>query len=223
MQPKQFLVGQRTAADAPLPTVSGFLINMLTGVALLWLLPHLLPVATPRMIRFWIALVGHWLPGARRAVRLLGADLPGDGLSGREALGLPDRRDEPRRLLGPALEPHRSRRCCGRSSSDPWRAGPARIALLAVFLYSGMYHEILSFMTRSGYGGPTLYFLVQYLGVAIENSRPARRWLRGHPWLGRGWTWAVVILPVGLVVQPSLVEGYLIPLLVKARVPGLEG
>ena len=58
MQPKQFLVGQRTAADAPLPTVSGFLLNVLTGACLLWLLPHLLPTATPRLIRFWIALVG---------------------------------------------------------------------------------------------------------------------------------------------------------------------
>ena len=58
MQPKQFLAGQRTAAGAPVPTVSGFLLNVLTGVALLWLLPRLLPAATPRMIRFWIALVG---------------------------------------------------------------------------------------------------------------------------------------------------------------------
>src|SRR5262249_45998595 len=49
---------------------------------------------------------GHRLPGTRRAVRLLGADLPGDGLPSREALGLPDRRDEPRRFLGAALDPH---------------------------------------------------------------------------------------------------------------------
>src|SRR5215213_4326872 len=58
------------------------------------------------------------------------------------------------------------------------RAG-ARVALLAVFLYSGLYHEIVSFMAGSGYGGPTGYFLVQYLGVAAEGSRPGRRVLRG--------------------------------------------
>ena len=57
MQPTHFLKGQRTA-PGPVPTVYGFLLNVLTGVVLLWLLPRVLPVATPRMIRFWIALIG---------------------------------------------------------------------------------------------------------------------------------------------------------------------
>jgi len=58
MQPHQFLAGQVTAADAPVPSVSGFLLNVTTGAALLWLAPRLLPAATPVPIRFWIALVG---------------------------------------------------------------------------------------------------------------------------------------------------------------------
>jgi hypothetical protein len=33
------------------------------------------------------------------------------------------------------------------------RAG-AKVALLAVFLYSGLYHELFSFKANSGYGGP---------------------------------------------------------------------
>jgi hypothetical protein len=101
------------------------------------------------------------------------------------------------------------------------RAG-AKIALLAVFLYSGMYHECVSFMARSGYGGPTLYFLLQYLGVAIENTHPARRLFRGRRWLARAWTWAVVVLPVGLILHHGIVDGYLVPMLVAAGVPGLE-
>jgi len=36
--------------------VSGILLNALAGAALLWLVPHLLPAATPLTIRFWIAL-----------------------------------------------------------------------------------------------------------------------------------------------------------------------
>ena len=101
------------------------------------------------------------------------------------------------------------------------RAG-ARAALLAVFVYSGFYHEFVSFMARDGYGGPALYFLLQYLGVAAENTRPARRLLRSQPWLGRTWTAAVVILPVGLFLRPALVNGYLVPMLVLAGVPGLK-
>jgi hypothetical protein len=101
------------------------------------------------------------------------------------------------------------------------RAGP-RVALFLVFLYSGLYHEIFSVMAGSGYGGPTLYFLVQYLGLAIENTRPARRVFRGHPWLGRAWTLAVVALPVGLFLHPGIVDGLLVPILEEAGVPGLR-
>jgi hypothetical protein len=100
------------------------------------------------------------------------------------------------------------------------RVGP-RAALFAVFLYSGFYHEFVSFMIQAGYGGPTLYFLVQFLGVMIENLRPVRRFLQKFTWLSRCWTFAVVVLPVGLVVQPAFVNEYLLPMLVEAGVAGL--
>ena len=76
-----------------------------------------------------------------------------------------------------------------------------------MFLYSGLYHECVSFMARSGYGGPFLYFMVQCLGVAIENTRRVRRVLRGRVWLARAWTFAVVVLPVGLFLHPGLIDG----------------
>jgi hypothetical protein len=222
MQPKQFLPGQRLAFGAPIPTVAGFLFNVLTGVTLLWLLPLILPVSTPRMIRFWIAFIGvGFLELVARCdlwaliFRWMGFpveklwDCPIAATSLGDFWGRRWNRIVPGMFREVVFVPVAR------------RAG-ARVALLAVFLYSGLYHEIISFVARSGYGGPTLYFLVQYFGVATENSRPGR-WLRGHPWLSRGWTWCVVILPVGLIVQPSLVEGYLIPMLVKLRVPGLKG
>ncbi len=223
MQPRQFIAGYRPAPDAPLPTVPGLLLNILTGVALLWLAPRLLPAATPRMIRFWIALIGvGFLELVARCdfwaliFRWMGFpveklwDCPIAATSLGDFWGRRWNRLVPGMLREVIFFPLAR------------RAG-ARVALFAVFLYSGLYHEIISFMTGSGYGGPTLYFLVQFGGVAVENSRPARRWLRGHPWLSRGWTWAVVILPVGLIVQPSLVEGYLIPTFAKLGVPGLDG
>ncbi len=102
------------------------------------------------------------------------------------------------------------------------RLAGAKVALLAVFLYSGLYHEIFSFMARSGYGGPALYFLLQWLGLAIENTRRARRMFRSRPWLARSWTFAIVVLPVGLFLHPGLVDGFVVPMLVAGRVPGLE-
>ena len=58
MQPRQFLKGEVTAAGAPVPSVFGALLNALAGAALVWFVPHLLPAVTPRVVRFWIALVG---------------------------------------------------------------------------------------------------------------------------------------------------------------------
>src|SRR5262249_46056996 len=58
MQPRQFLVGQRTAPGAPIPTLRSIVANAVTGAVLLWLVPRLLPLETPSALRFWIALVG---------------------------------------------------------------------------------------------------------------------------------------------------------------------
>src|SRR5262245_11225905 len=63
MQPRHFLKGQTLAPDAPVPTVFGVLLNAGAGATLLWLVPHVLPAATPLTIRFWIALVGSVLIG----------------------------------------------------------------------------------------------------------------------------------------------------------------
>ena len=93
--------------------------------------------------------------------------------------------------------------------------------LLAVFLYSGLYHECFSFMANSGYGGPALYFALQYVGVAIENTRRMRGLLRGRIWLARTWTFAVVVSPLGLFLHASLVNEFLVPMLVAGGVPGL--
>jgi hypothetical protein len=222
MQPQQFLKGQKTAAGAPVPTGSGILLNALTGAALLWLVPRALPAATPWEVRFWIALVGFGFLSL--VVRL-------------------DIWVLVFRAMGFAVERMWDCPIAATSLGDFWgerwnrlvsgflrevvfqpvarRAG-AQVALIAVFLYSGLYHEIVSFMARSGYGGPALYFLVQYLGVAIENRRPARRFFHDHPRLGRAWTAAVVVLPVGLIVQPGLVDGYLVPMLLTTGVPNLR-
>src|SRR5262249_1171046 len=58
MQPKQFLVGQRTAAGAPIPTFVSIVKNAISGAVLLWLVPRFLPAATPWALRIGIALVG---------------------------------------------------------------------------------------------------------------------------------------------------------------------
>jgi hypothetical protein len=222
MQPRQFLVGQRTAADAPIPTVAGFVVNAVTGAALLWLVPRFLPVGTPWAIRFWIALVGFGFLSLVARFDLWALIFRAMGFAVEKLWDCPLAAT----TLGDFWGRRWNRIVPGFLREVVFlpvarRAG-AKVALLAVFLYSGLYHEGVSFMAGSGYGGPTLYFLLQCLGVAIENIRRARRLLRGRLWLARAWTLAVVVLPVRLVLPPGLVDGYLVPMLMAVGVPGLE-
>ncbi len=221
MQPRQFLRGQHLAPGAPVPTVTAILVNAAAGAALVWLAPHLLPAATPLAVRFWVALVGF-------ALLALFARLDFDALIFR-VLGFPVEKfwDNPVAAvtLGDFWGRRWNRLVSGLLRDVVFlplaRRVGARPALFAVFLYSGYYHEAVSFLTGSGYGGPTLYFLIQYAGVAVENRRSVRRVLQAHPWLSRAWTAAVVVAPLGLLVQPPLVEEYLLPMLIEAGVPGL--
>jgi hypothetical protein len=222
MQPRQFFKGQKTAPGAPIPTVRVFLLNVLTGLVLLWIASYGLPTATPWVVRFWIGLV---------AVAFL------------ELIARLDLYALIFRKMGFAVEKMWDCPIAATSLGDFWgkrwnrlvpgflrevvfmplarRVGP-RLALLAVFLYSGLYHEGVSFMAHSGYGGPMLYFLIQYAGVMAESSRAGRRGLRDHPWLGRVWTAAVILLPIRLFLHRGLVDDYLVPMLIASGIRGLD-
>jgi hypothetical protein len=222
MQPRQFLAGQQAPPDAPVPSVPGILLNVATGAALLWLTPRLLPAATPRAVRFWVALVGLCFLSLIARLDVYALVFRALGFAAERVWDCPVAATS----LGEFWGERWNRLVSGFLREVVFipvaRLAGARVALLAVFLYSGLYHEMVSMMARAGYGGPALYFLVQYVGVAAENSRPARRLLRGRPWLGRAWTFAAVAFPVGLFVHPAFAEGFLVPLLVQAGVPGLE-
>ena len=205
MQPRQFLKGARVADDAPLPTVAGLALNVVTGAVLLWLVPRFLPAATPRMVRFGIALVGFVFLSLVARLDFWALVFRAMGFAVEKLWDCPIAA----RSLGDFWGRRWNRIVSGMLREVVFfpiarRAG-ARVALLAVFLYSGFYHEIVSFAARSGHGGPTLYFLVQYLGVAAESSPAGRRWLRPRPWLGRAWTLAVVILPLGMLLHRGFV------------------
>jgi alginate O-acetyltransferase complex protein AlgI len=222
MQPQQFLKGQVTAAGAPVPSVKGILLNALAGSVLLWVVPRVLPAATPLNVRFWIALVGLCFLTLFARLDIVALIFRAIGFPVEKVMDCPIAAT----TLGEFWGLRWNRIVSGMLREVMFlpvaRWAGARVALFAVFLYSGLYHEGLSVMAGSGYGGPFLYFMIQYLGVAIESSRFARRLLSAQAWLGRVWTLAVVVAPLGLFLRPGLVNDYLIPLLVLMDVPGLK-
>jgi hypothetical protein len=222
LQPRPFLRGGDPTGTEPRPTWLGFFLNVLTGAIILWGVSWLLPPGTPLLVRAWIGLIGVAL------LRLFGGfDLW--ALLFR-LMGFPVEKVFVNPLAATSLRDFWGRRWNRIMSTmlrDLLFTPLARrvgvvVAAVLVFLYSGVVHEFVSVLAQSGYGRPTLYFLIQGAGFLIEGTRIGRRVLRRWPLVGRCWTALVVIGPVALVVPPVFLYDVIVPILVEARVPGLH-
>lgn len=89
----------------------------------------------------------------------------------------------------------------------------AGLALLASFTFSGLLHEVaLSLPVNSGYGLPTLYFLLHGILVLAE-----KRWLQHsiilqNPLLAKVWTFCWIILPAPLLFHHQFIMQVIWPL-----------
>ena len=223
MQPRRFLRGATPPPGAPQPTAKDFAFNLMTAIAGLWLVPRLLPSDAPVAARPAIAIVG--LGALTLFVRL---DLD-TVIFRRLGFAVEKPFDDPfaSRTLGEFWGRRWNRIVSGLLREAIHRpvaraVGP-RAAVLAAFLYSGFYHETISVIAGAGYGRPTLYFLIQFVGVAAESTRPVRSFLRRSPAFSRLWTAAVILLPLGLLVPRGLLDSVLIPILIVLGVPGVRG
>jgi hypothetical protein len=89
----------------------------------------------------------------------------------------------------------------------------ASLAGSTVFLISGLVHEsVLSLPARAGWGRPTLFFLLQALGIVAEKSMTGRRMGLGKGL--RGWTWVLLFTvgPISLLFTPVFVERVIVPM-----------
>lgn len=87
-------------------------------------------------------------------------------------------------------------------------------ATLAVFLVSGVVHDVvISLPARAGFGLPTLYFLIQGVGLLFERSRFGNRFGTGKGLIGRLFCVAVVLGPILFLLHGPFVERVIIPML----------
>jgi hypothetical protein len=91
--------------------------------------------------------------------------------------------------------------------------GPA-VAMLLVYLMSGLAHDaVVSLPVHGGYGGPTLYFLLQAAGMLFERTRFAKRIGFGRGIAGWAFAMIVVIGPAPLLFHRPFVENAIAPML----------
>lgn len=83
----------------------------------------------------------------------------------------------------------------------------ARLAGMAVFLVSGLLHELaITVPVGAGYGLPTAYFGLQALAVRIEAATPAGGWRRA-------WAILLVVAPLPLLFPPGFQDEVILPCL----------
>ncbi|MDA0832630.1 MAG: MBOAT family protein [Planctomycetota bacterium] len=98
------------------------------------------------------------------------------------------------------------------------KLGP-RWALVVGFLFSGLVHDaVISYPAGGGYGGPTLFFMLQAAAMFVERSPRGRREGYGRGMKGRLFTIAVLITPVTLLFHRPFVLTIIVPFLEAMRV-----
>lgn len=86
------------------------------------------------------------------------------------------------------------------------------IAFYSTFLFSGLMHElVITYPAESAYGLPTLYFMLQAIGIQIQTSSWARK--RDLQTGFKAWLFTIsfVLIPVGFLFPPVFVERVITP------------
>ena len=95
-------------------------------------------------------------------------------------------------------------------------------AVLAGFLFSGVIHDLaISVPARGGYGWPSLYFLLQAIGVVVERLLQKRGVDFTRQWTGHCWTVLWVVGPVMFLFHRPFVLNVILPLM--DAINGLTG
>src|SRR3989338_5113695 len=88
------------------------------------------------------------------------------------------------------------------------------MAMFPTFLVSGLLLEaIISLPVNAGYGSPTLYFFLQWMGIVIERSKRGRGAGFSKGWRGRIFTIVFVLGPFYRLFHEPFVTGVILPFL----------
>lgn len=211
MSPEAFLARSPVPAPAPAEIRIG-LRNLFSGLVLLQVIqPYVAP--THPILAGWAGMIGFLLILHFGLFQLQSVWLRRSGLHASPIMDRP--------LASRSLGEFWGRRW-NRAFSEPAfrlicrpvtrRLGPAS-GILATFLVSGLLHELaITVPGGSGHGGPTLYFLIQGLGLMAERTTMARALGVGVGMRGRLFAVALAGLPLPLLFPASFVRNVALPL-----------
>ncbi|CAN5634662.1 hypothetical protein BH11PLA2_BH11PLA2_25070 [soil metagenome] len=179
--------------------------KLILGIVLLWFATPLVPADAP-LLRGWLGMVGLTFVLHFGLFHLLSCFWRGCGIDAKPLMCWP--------ILATSLADFWGRRwntafrdLTHRYLFKPFTKRLAPRGGLGVgFLMSGLVHDaVISVPANGGYGGPTLYFILQGLGLLFERQRFGRR-IRG-----RLFTGIVLVTPAPLLFHPPFVERVMLP------------
>jgi len=183
------------------------------GIALLFGAVRLVPAAHP-LIAGWIGMAGLVLTMHFGSFHLLSCAWRRAGVDAKPLMNAP--------LAAPSLSEFWGRRwnTAFRDLTHRFLFRPigaklgVRGAILAGFIASGLVHDlVISVPAGGGYGGPTIFFVVQGVAMLAERSPVARTIGLGHGLPGWAFAMAVLVGPVFLLFHPPFVREIMVPFL----------
>jgi len=186
------------------------------GAALFWGLARVIP--GPPLLRGWVGMIGLILVlhfGSFHVVALMWQRL---GVDARPIMSAPLRSTSLSEFWGRRWNLGFRQLSYDFIFRPLQRTQGAWAATMLVFLASGVVHDlVISVPARGGYGLPTLYFLAQGAGVALERSRAGRR--LGLASGKRGWLLMIAFVagPVFWLFHPLFVLRVVIPFMKAVR------
>lgn len=86
-----------------------------------------------------------------------------------------------------------------------------RWILLAAFLFSGVVHDIVMSLPCGGWGRPTGYFLIQFVGIVVAQSAVGKRLSLVAGNAGRWYATVVILAPLLLLFHRPFCEEIMLP------------
>jgi Membrane bound O-acyl transferase family len=186
-------------------------INLLAGVVLFWKMARAIP-EDHEIFRGWVGMVGLILMLHFGSFHLLSCAWRTIGVRARPLMNKPiwsaslsefwgkrwntAFRDTTYRFLFQPLSRH---------MSPQWAVGVG-------FFLSGLVHDlVISVPSGGGYGGPTVFFIVQGASLLAERSAAGRSLGLGRGWTGGLFTKLALVLPVYGLFHPPFIRNVILP------------
>ncbi len=211
MDARAFLDERQTAAKPSIWEWSVVVLEIAFGVVMTWELARLVP-ASQSLIRGWIGFAGRFCMVHFGILHLLALGWQRMGINAEPLMHAPimatslaefwgQRWNTAFHLLAHDLVFRPLRRRVG-----------VIVAMMAVFLVSGIIHDLLiSLPARGGYGLPTIYFLIQGIGLLIERSAAGKALGLRRGFTGWLFTLAVTAGPVFWLFHPLFINRVIVP------------